>query len=172
MSIGAFAILMGGITAATERSAQWKPVTSASVASMRARLPLAASEPTGLPDSDANFPYILKFAVTSGQFIGGDNVTITELRGNGPGLAVGNTYLIKGTYTLQSQAVAQVAVYTTTSNYWQNDNGPYGNNSKKISAGTGSFKLMFYIRVEGRQHVSFYPPGRAESFGGVYFTGR
>ena len=69
------------------------------------------------------------------------------------------------TYTLASMESAQLAVSVTVP-----VGTPSGSfNCATVPRGTGHFKLLGSMAYPGAFHVSFYPIGRGESHGTVYF---
>ena len=59
------------------------------------------------------FPHIVKFEQGATRFQDGDKITILEVSGTADTMSPGNTYRIKGTYTLASHDRATLAAYTT-----------------------------------------------------------
>jgi hypothetical protein len=93
----------------------------------------------------------------------GDELEITELRGAKSGCVVGEEYEVSGQYALASHASAQIAVFAT--------NGKLALATKNdVVAGKGTFKLRFVIEKPGQLHVTYYPTGGGNGFGGPYFA--
>jgi hypothetical protein len=115
-----------------------------------------------LPPGVSSIP----FSTFRAQFAGGDSITIQEVLATSPNLAPGDVVVVRGTYTLQSQPTATLAINLTTT-------GPVVSapsslvSSKRISAGSDSFELEYAVQHVGELHVTFY--STTTSFGGVYF---
>jgi hypothetical protein len=119
-------------------------------------------------DAAADLPHNVQFELGKAEFAAGDSITIESIHGTSDAIAVGETYSVDGTYTLNSRDEAQLAFYATTIG----PSGPTPVDSKqhlRIKKGTGSFHLVKTMREDGYLHVSFYPAGSGGSFGGVYF---
>jgi RNA polymerase sigma factor (sigma-70 family) len=154
-------------------------VASLSLAFQKPPQPMALPQPVAVPPS---LPVLLapsqanndvSFQTGYSKFLAGDRLTITSIRGTAAAMAPGNSYTVKGTYVLSSEAQATVAVYTGAMNPGENDNGPYGNNQINVQAGKGTFTLELVMRIEGYPHVSFYPSGGGQAFGTLNFgTGK
>jgi hypothetical protein len=67
------------------------------------------------PDARATseFPHAVRFEQGATRFLDGDKITITEVRGTADRFTPGQTYRIKGTYTLSSHDRAMLAAYVT-----------------------------------------------------------
>lgn len=115
---------------------------------------------------EQQFPQVIQYELGASGFIGGDQITITSVRGDRAHIEPGGNYLVEGTYTLASKEHAELALHCTT-------HGPSGatpvqaGQSIKITQGTGSFHLYKTNLDDGWLHVSFYFNG--SSHGGVYF---
>ena len=104
------------------------------------------------------------------RFLDGDKITILEVRGTADTMTPGNTYWIKGTYTLASHDRATLAAYVTTAT----DAGNGTSASLKVQTtvvnrGNGTFTLFLPMSYKGWPHVSFYPADGEAGFGGNYF---
>jgi hypothetical protein len=114
----------------------------------------------------AKFSYVIPQGLGAGGFLAGDQITITELRGNQKHLEPGGSYLVEGTYTLASADSADLALFTTT-------RGPSGSTPVQggqhiqITRGTGTFRLYETNIPDGWLHVSFYL-NNGNSRGGIY----
>ncbi len=116
-----------------------------------------ATSDTELP---SEFPHVVKFEQGATRFQEGDKITILEVRGTADTMIPGNTYRIKGTYTLASHDRATLAAYTTASRA-ANGTGPtHKVQSTVVNRGTGTFTLVLPMSCEGWPHLSFYPAGR------------
>jgi hypothetical protein len=118
-------------------------------------------------DATAQFPYEIKFEVGDTEFAGGDNITVEHVRGTMPGIAVGATYLVEGTYTLASREEADLSLFATTSDPTPTPIDP--GQTGRIQKGPGAFRLMKKMGTEGYLHVTFYDLQSGKGFGGVYF---
>ncbi|MCE5186195.1 MAG: carboxypeptidase regulatory-like domain-containing protein [Planctomycetaceae bacterium] len=105
----------------------------------------------------------IEFDITSRDFLGGDSIEITEILGTSGQFEIGQTYEVKGTYELASHDAAVLHLYATGGET-RSDQGP------DIVKGTGEFKRTFEFIKAGDLHLSFYPAGGGESFGGIYFA--
>lgn len=121
-----------------------------------------ANEPTG-----PQFPYVIQYELGASGFPSGDQVTITEVRGNRKHIEPGGSYLVEGSYALASADSADLALYCTT-------RGPSGftpvqpGERISISRGTGNFHLYETNIPDGWLHVTFYSDNSSHH-GGVYF---
>lgn len=115
-----------------------------------------------------DFSHVVSLARTFSR--AGDTITIDEVRGPSEKFIVGNTYEVKGTYTLASREKAMLGAFVTISSK-QRDRHPEAlpQQTMVVSKGEGHFTLRFLMWQEGEPHVSFYPAGGGGSFGGVYF---
>ncbi|MCL2648354.1 MAG: M56 family metallopeptidase [Phycisphaerales bacterium] len=114
----------------------------------------------------------VSFKAEDSQFSAGDEIRITAIRGTSEKLGPGNTYLISGTYRLESQDRATLEVYVTSdaTSLIPNHHDPYDSRQTIwIDKGRGTFTVLLPFMSKGRPHVSFYPSNRGSSFGGVYF---
>jgi beta-lactamase regulating signal transducer with metallopeptidase domain len=129
-------------------------------------LPLAALR---AQDPSAEFSQVVHFDLGNSQFLPGDNITITEIRGTADTVTPGNTYQIKGTYTLASAAGANLATYVTGS---ANDphHDPYDDRQTvAIKKGSGTFTVVLPFISKGSPHLSFYPTNGGQRFSALYF---
>ncbi len=110
----------------------------------------------------------VKFEAGKTNFVQGDSIKITSIRGSSSGINTNETYKIDGFYTLNSHDEAMLSAFVTT-----NENGGRSTidlkQTKKVSKGKGKFSLILTMHNKGYPHVSFYPRLGGESFGGVYF---
>jgi hypothetical protein len=113
-----------------------------------------------------SFTHEIPFELGASGFAPGDKITITSVRGDRKHIEPGGSYLVEGTYTLNSSDSAELALFCTT-------RGPSGSTSVqegqevKIMRNSGKFELFETNVPDGWLHVSFYPKG--SSSGGVYF---
>ncbi len=129
-------------------------------------LPFAlASLLRALPPGVASIP----FTTSQAQFAGGDSITIQEVLAASTTIGVGTTVVVRGTYTLQSQAAAFLGISLTTTE-------PVGvpNQStarQQIAAGTGTFEMEYTVQFAGTVYIAFTPVAGGASFGRIYFGG-
>ncbi|HVX14989.1 MAG TPA: M56 family metallopeptidase [Pirellulales bacterium] len=117
----------------------------------------------------SEFPYVVKFEQGATKFLEGDKISILEVRGTAETFEPGEIYWIKGTYTLASRDEATLAAYTTAKHAADGTSKSYRTQTTKIKKGSGDFTLFLPMACEGWPHVSFYPSGGGEGFGGNYF---
>jgi beta-lactamase regulating signal transducer with metallopeptidase domain len=119
------------------------------------------------PAPVSQLTHIPKFWTGNSGFHPGDSIVITEVRGTSDSFGVGETYQVKGTYTLASHDHATLALSVTA----RDPKDAYGDwgawQTVKINRGSGTFTLTERMACEGYPHVSFYDEGKG--FGGVYF---
>jgi RNA polymerase sigma factor (sigma-70 family) len=158
-----------------------EPPSSALSAAARApetpaesRLAIARQEPKApspKPDKSqtSEFPYTVDFQQGATRFLAGDKITILEVRGTADGMAPGNLYWIRGTYTLASQDRAMVAAFTTATSAEEGKSATLKVQTAIVNRGNGTFTLFFPMWCKGWPHVSFYPADGGGDFGGSYF---
>ncbi len=113
-------------------------------------------------------PYNVQFEVGDAEFLPGDSIAIEEVRGTSELISTGQTYCVRGTYTLASHGEAMLAFYVTvTSGSGVSQVEPA--QRVKVVKGSGSFRLTKSMTEPGYPHVTFYPVGSGSGFGGVYF---
>jgi hypothetical protein len=113
------------------------------------------------------FPNPVAFETGRTQLMPGDSITIQSVRGTTDTFQTNETYCVEGTYTLSSHEEADLALFVTSK---QNTRTKIDPRQKiLVKKGSGTFKLIEKMQVEGNPHVSFYPAGGGEGFGGVYF---
>jgi beta-lactamase regulating signal transducer with metallopeptidase domain/outer membrane lipoprotein-sorting protein len=105
----------------------------------------------------------IDFKITGTKFLNGDSITIADLSGPAGVIRPGQTYVVSGRYTLKTHDDALLYIYATNGET-QSSQGP------SIKQGEGQFTRTFTLLKEGDLHLSFYPLGGGESFGGVYFA--
>ncbi len=128
-------------------------------------LPLAASG--RVADTATDFPAAVQFELGDAEFAPGDSITIQQVHGTSSTIRTGETYCVEGTYTLASKEKADLALYATTRSPIATPTDP--SQIMHIEKGTGTFRLVKTMRVEGYLHVSFYPVPSGSAFGGIYF---
>lgn len=109
----------------------------------------------------------VSFRTSTAQFAEGDSIVVDEVLGNGGRFGVGGTYIVRGRYALASRDTATLAFYATA----PPPSATTEEESHMISVtkGTGTFEVKNTVIAKSWPHVSFYPAGGGESFGGVYF---
>jgi len=123
--------------------------------------------PALTPAPTSKLTYSLDFRLGKNQFLPGDSVIITEMRGNSDSFNVDGTYQVKGAYTLASHDNATLA-FSVTAKDPKNESGSWGGKQKvTIYKGSGEFTLTERMGCEGYPHISFYDG--SSDFGGVYF---
>ncbi len=121
------------------------------------------------PPTVTEFPHVVPFERGVTEFLNGDKITITEIRGTAKTFAPGNSYKINGTYTLASHNSAMLAAYTTAMDA-ENGTGPTSKTQSVIvNQGTGTFTLVLPMSCRGWPHLSFYPTDSGQGFGANYF---
>ena len=117
----------------------------------------------------ADFPYAIQFEQGATRFLDGDKITILEVRGTADKFAVGDIYLIRGTYTLASRDRAKLAASITAMDAANGRSTPLKVQSTIVNQGNGTFTLYLPMPCRGLPHVSFYPADGGSDFGGNYF---
>lgn len=131
--------------------------------------PTTPTVPTVTPPINTAGLVSVPFATSRIQFASGDGITIQEVLASSPRMEPGDTVVVRGQYTLQSQARATLMVSLTVNA--PGSSTPTAPTSRKtIDAGTGGFELEYRIQQPGALHVTFYPWPEGSSFGGVYFA--
>jgi hypothetical protein len=113
---------------------------------------------------DSRFPFTVAADQGASAFLGGDQITITEIRGTADQLKPGNTYQIKGKYRLVSHLQASLAADVLTAN----GNAPVLGNQRSVVAyqGKGDFTLVVPFPNAGQPRLCFTTDdSRAENFG-------
>ncbi|HWB11893.1 MAG TPA: hypothetical protein VG826_21865 [Pirellulales bacterium] len=128
----------------------------------------APATPAQEPDA-SEFPHVVKFEQGATRFLDGDNISILEIRGTAETFTPGNRYWIRGEYTLKSHDGAMVAAYTTAMDAENGRSASLRIQSTVVDKGSGTFTLILPMGYRGWPHVSFYPAGGGDGFGGNYF---
>jgi hypothetical protein len=116
---------------------------------------------------ETNFSYAISFELGKSNLKGGDEITITSVRGDRAHLEPGGNYLVQGHYTLASADAASLALFCTTDG--SSGSTPVTQNQEiKITRGSQDF-LLSEIACDGWLHLSFYPADGGNSLGGIYF---
>ena len=134
-----------------------------------AALTLALALPALAHDTEParDFSHTVPFELGDAEFAPGDSITIQRVTGTSATIRTGETYCVEGTYTLASRDAADVALFATTKSSIASRTDP--SQILRVEKGTGTFRLVKVMRVEGYLHVSFYPVPSGSAFGGVYF---
>jgi beta-lactamase regulating signal transducer with metallopeptidase domain len=109
------------------------------------------------------------FVLGATRFSDGDTITIRDVRGTAATFEPGNMYWIKGTYTLGSHDRAALSAFTTAKDSANGTSATWKIQTTVVARGNGTFTLCLPMSCPGWPHLSFYPEGGGESFGGVYF---
>jgi beta-lactamase regulating signal transducer with metallopeptidase domain len=150
-----------------EAETKWSTLSVASQ-SLRAAVAKKFAQVPETP-SAADFPYVVRFEQGASKLLQGDKIDITEVRGTAETMTLGNTYWIKGTYTLASHDRASLMVAVTAASAADATGPTLKTQSAVVNKGTGTFKLLYAMICKGSPHVSFYPIGGGGDFGGAYF---
>ena len=117
----------------------------------------------------AEFPHAVRFEQGATRFLNGDKINITEVRGTAPTFVPGNTYWIKGNYTLASHDRATLAAYISAMDDENARSRSLKTQRTVVDQGNGTFSLVLPMSYRGWPHVSFYPATGGSEFGGTYF---
>jgi beta-lactamase regulating signal transducer with metallopeptidase domain len=131
----------------------------------------ATPAPVGKLDTSttSEFPHAVRFEQGATRFLNGDTITILAVRGTADTFSPDNLYWIKGTYTLASHDRAMLAAFVTAKDA-EHGKGTYLKvQTIVVNQGDGTFALFLPMSFRGWPHVSFYPAGGGEDFGGNYF---
>ena len=119
--------------------------------------------------TDAEFPHAVRFDQGVTKFLNSDKITITEVRGTADTFVPGNTYWIKGNYTLASHDRATLAAYISAMDAENARSRSLKTQRTVVDQGNGTFTLVLPMSYRGWPHVSFYPATGGSAFGGTYF---
>jgi BlaR1 peptidase M56/Protein of unknown function (DUF1559) len=128
-----------------------------------------SARPTAEKSDVSTFPHKIPFEIGASRFASGDTIEILEIRGTAETFEPGNSYWIKGTYTLASRDRAKLSAFTTAKHAADAKSSVQSIQTVNVGRGTGEFTLILPMRHEGWPHVSFYPAGGGNGFGGIYF---
>jgi len=109
------------------------------------------------------------FVVGASRFDEGDKISIRKVRGTASDFEPGGTYWIEGSYTLASRDKASLSAFVTAKNADDGKTSIDEEQTMTVERGSGTFSLKLRMPYEGWPHVSFYPDGGGDGFGGVYF---
>ena len=129
-----------------------------------------AALPTGQP-AGHELSHAVPFELGATRLNGGDDITIESVTGTGDKMAVGNLYVIQGTYKLASQESATLLASVTADSRTRGADRAIPQlktQSVTVKQGQGRFSLILYMPYDGYPHVSLYPV-RGESFANAYF---
>ncbi len=79
------------------------------------------------------------FSTSQAQFVGGDSINIQEVLASSSNLGVGDTFVVRGTYTLQSQGAANMSISLSTTTPVGVPNQATA--QRQVTAGTGTFEM-------------------------------
>lgn len=131
--------------------------------------PQAPPAKKAVAPATSEFPYTVRFEQGATRFLKGDKIAVDEVRGTADRFKPGETYRIKGTYTLASHDRAMLAAYTTAMVAADGTGPTHKDQSTVIKQGDGKFTLYLPMSCRGWPHVSFYPAEGGGDFGGNYF---
>jgi hypothetical protein len=109
----------------------------------------------------------VSFEIGDSEFASGDSITIREIRGTYDTIRPGGTYVVSGTYTLESKPEADLSFFVTTTNPVATTID--SQQTVHVKKGRGSFRLIKRITDDGYPHLTFYTSDTGQGFGGVYF---
>lgn len=103
----------------------------------------------------------------------GNEIVITDLRGDSRTYQPGATYMVRGHYKLRSHREAVLTQWC--SNGWVQEVGskepdPQHGGSLRVKRGEGDFSFRFKVKEVGDLHLSFYPADGGESFASLYYA--
>ncbi len=123
---------------------------------------------------EAEFPYAIDFVpyvAKWGRFAPGDDIAITEVRGDRKHIEPGGRYVVVGTYTLSSLSSAKLGLSITA----LGPDGPGASSrvdpEQRTMAvhGAHAFLLKETMDYPGSFHLAFWPPEDGESISTIYF---
>jgi beta-lactamase regulating signal transducer with metallopeptidase domain len=129
----------------------------------------AARDQEPVAATTSELPYEVKFEQGATRFMDGDKIAIVDVRGTAETFTPGNTYLIKGEYTLASHDRAELSAYITAMDAENGRSGSHKLQTTVVNRGDGTFTLLLPMSYRGWPHVSFYPADGGDGFGGNYF---
>ena len=97
------------------------------------------------------------FALGRSSFARGDAITIEQVLATSPYWRVGDKVVVRGAYTLASEADAVLALYVTGTGSGGGRSRSSPTQRARVTKGSGEFELACEIPYEGQLHVSFYP---------------
>ena len=107
-------------------------------------------------------------AVGPNEFPEGDSVAIVEVLSDSAGLEVGSRVVVRGRYTLSTQAHARIGLSQTRTESRASVPILLGS-GMQISKGSGEFELVYEITQIGCMRVALNNVTPGPSFGTVYF---
>jgi hypothetical protein len=111
------------------------------------------------------------FVIGKQQFKPGDSIVIDQVLATSPKIEAGTKLVVRGHYELSSAAKASVGLFVThRSPAVRTPDAFAPSQVAQLSQASGSFELSCDVTYDGDPHVSFYPDGGGNSFGGVYFS--
>jgi len=117
--------------------------------------------------ADSDLTHVVRMNKTYSH--SGDSITVEEVRGPAETWVAGNTYEVTGTYHLASHENAMLAAFVTVHSLPDVHPSPTPEQTVVVLKGEGRFTLRFHMWQAGDPHISFYPVGGGNDFGGIYF---
>jgi hypothetical protein len=118
---------------------------------------------------DTEFPIAIAYQQGDRDFLPGDDITLTEVRGTTADFDVGTLFLVKGKYTLQSRDEASLLLSVTATRTGEGKTSGNRRGRLTIRRGSGEFELATEMAFVGYPHVTLYDKPGGQPFGGVYF---
>lgn len=109
------------------------------------------------------------FELGKSDLAAGDAIVITAVESASPAFEAGGTYTVRGTYQLASADTATLLLALTSDDPKAAVANYPDSASTTAHRGGGEFVLTNVFLAKGQPHLSFYPAGGGQSFGGVYF---
>lgn len=116
----------------------------------------------------ASLPSI-PFTTSQAQFTNGDSITIQEVLASSPILEPGVTFIVRGTYTLQSADAAILGISLTTPTPVSVPSQSTAR--RQIARGTATFEMEYTIQFTGSVYLALSPASGGNSFGRIYVSG-
>ena len=97
----------------------------------------------------------IAFTLSRTQFAAGDSITVREMFASSRGLQAGDTVLVRGDYTVGTDARVRITMFPAIS-------GTFPAASKELTATSGTFELQYVLPLAAALRLSLYhaePPG-------------
>ncbi|MES2694765.1 MAG: hypothetical protein V4773_14935 [Verrucomicrobiota bacterium] len=107
-------------------------------------------------------------ALGPAEFTDGDSIVIEEILGTSPAMEIGDRVLVRGRYTLASQAEAKLGLSLTRTQVKVPVPILPGSN-KRVAKGSGKFELVYDVSQIGCLRAGFSSLEDGKSFGTVFF---
>ena len=132
---------------------------------------LGVDRPAPDDKSAAGLPFGLK-AQEVHTYVGNE-IVITDVRGDSREYRPGATYLVSGHYRLRSHREAVLTQWC--SNGWvqevdSKEPEPQHGGSLQVKRGEGEFSFRFKVKKVGALHLSFYPADGGDAFASLYYA--